>query len=133
MTPVSPLVAVPSSRSFREGDVSVGLVFRPDDAAWDVLVTLIRPPDLPQLEAYELTVRLLDAADLSLPVLSEPSGLLVDVGGSLGTTVNVDYRFATPASDESPSWIEVEYRGERASFALVPAEANGQEGPAGGV
>jgi hypothetical protein len=127
------LVPVPSSHSLRDADISIAVAFRPDDPAWDVLVTMSRLPDLPRVEADELTTRLLDAAGAALPVLSEPAGRLVEVGGGLGTTVNAEYRFAAPTSGAVPGRIEVEYRGEGASFELVAADAADQEGLNGGI
>jgi hypothetical protein len=124
------------SYSLRDADVSVRLAFRPEEHAWDVRVALSRRPDLPQAEADDLTARLLDAAGSALPVFSEPSGQLVEVGGGLGVTANAEYRFAAPTSGEAPSRVEVEYRGESARFDLVPAVAGSppvQEGPADAV
>jgi hypothetical protein len=130
-----PVVAVPSSRSLRDADVSVRLAFHPEEPAWDVSVALSRRPDLPRVEADELEARLLDAAGSALPVLAEPSGQLVEVGGGLGVTANAEYRFASPASGEAPSSVEVEYRGEGARFDLVPVAGSPpvQEGPADAV
>jgi hypothetical protein len=124
-----PVVAVPSSHSLRDADVSARLAFRPDELAWDVSVLLSRRPDLPQVEADELTTRLLDPVGSPLPVLSE-------VGGGLGVTANAEYRFAAPTSGEAPSRLEVEYRGESAGFDLVPATAGSppvEEEPADAV
>jgi hypothetical protein len=131
-----PVVAVPSSHSLRDADVSARLAFRPDELAWDVSVLLSRRPDLPQVEADELTTRLLDPVGSPLPVLSQPSGRLVEVGGGLGVTANAEYRFAAPTSGEAPSRLEVEYRGESAGFDLVPATAGSppvEEEPADAV
>jgi hypothetical protein len=127
------LLAVPSSRSLEDADISVAVAFRPGEPSWDVRVSLSRRPDLPQVDADELTVRLLDVAGQALPVLSEPSGPLVEVGGGLGTTTNADYRFAAPNSDQAPGGVEVDYGDKAASFELVPTEASSEEGPDGGI
>lgn len=108
----------PPSVALPDGVLSAVVAAAEGGDGWRLTVVIARGPDEPQLDAGEVDAALEDAAGRQLPLVERDHGLLVDAGGSLGTSANAVFRFG--AADGPPAALRVRFRGRTADFRLSP-------------
>lgn len=84
---------------------------------WKVKIVFMRPDGAPPMHGSDVEVELLDSHGGRLKRLEGPRGDLIEVGGSLGNSVNADFVFGT--SDAHPSKLLVGYQGQSAAFTIT--------------
>ena len=87
-----------------------------DDGSTQLEVLFSRAPDLPRINANDVSIFLTDVSGNNIATASKPSGELTEVGGSLSTTSAADYIFEF--GDHEPEELTVEYQGNRHVFAI---------------
>lgn len=104
------------------GDTSVTAQIRLDQPGdqWDVIIVISRAPGLDPIQGQEVDAQLIDAQGSSMKVLERPTRLLVEVGGSLGTSANARFRFQD--STAVPERLLVTYQDQTASFRVVSSK-----------
>jgi hypothetical protein len=109
-------------RSITLGEVSVNAVIRSESSPqrWQVIVVLSRAPNLPAVQGDEVEAQLFDACGTPLRLVERPQGDLVEVGSSLGTSVNAGFRFQD--SGTTLARLLVHYQGNTARFRVVSVE-----------
>lgn len=109
----------PPSVDLPDGVLSAVVAPAEPDSGWRLTVVIARGPDEPRLDARDVDAELEDAAGCRLPLIERDRGLLVDAGGSLGTSANAVFRFGVGSAP--PAALRVTFRGRSADFRLRPA------------
>jgi hypothetical protein len=68
------------------------------------------------MRGEEVEAQLMDPSGHAFEVSKRPSGLLVEVGGSLGTSVNADFAFAD--AEKTPESLLVSHRDQTVRFRI---------------
>jgi hypothetical protein len=116
-------VTEPFSIPLGENSISAVLGFDESGKCWDVTVVIQRASGQPQIRGDEVKAQLSDERGAELQTLTQASGLLVEAGGSLGTSANAQFQFES--SDAAPSCLLVTYQGQTVSFRIVPLDSKG--------
>ncbi|MBP2326541.1 hypothetical protein JOF56_006926 [Kibdelosporangium banguiense] len=110
-------VVVPRSQVLGDWSVSAELGYDPATGRTDVVVVISRAAGQPPLLAEDIDVRLLAADEQPLQVAQQPTGPLVEFGGSLGTSVNARFDF----EGAEPAFLAVAAHGGSVRFRVEEA------------
>lgn len=100
------------------GESEVSVQVAPDPGGgWVVTVSMARKQPAPPIDGASVKASLTDTQGRMLPLREQPTGALIEVGGSQATTSQAVFRFRDLGAP--PEKVEVHHAGGTAHFRLV--------------